>query len=92
MPGSPAIGAGDNSGGPATDQRGALRPSFGGDIGRLQSSYFIVNTTADSDDGSATGSTVSLRHAIAYGANQSSAVSEILLIRASLGRARRRSP
>ena len=92
LPGSPAIGAGDNSGGPATDQRGAPPPSFGGDIGAVQSSYFIVNTTADSDDGSATGSTVSLRDAIAYGANQSSAVVKSCSIRASLGRARRRSP
>ncbi len=67
-PGSPAIGAGNNSGGPSTDQRGFARATgSGGDIGAVEGTYFVVNTTADSDDGSATGATVSLRDAINYG-------------------------
>ena len=70
LPGSPAIGTGDNNGGPATDQRGFARSTgAGGDIGADESLYYVVNTTADSDDGSAAGATISLRDAIEYGAD-----------------------
>ncbi len=71
MVGSLAIGTGNDSlsagSGPSTDQRGFPRgtPSHtGADIGAVEGTLFIVNTTADSDDGSANGPTVSLRDAL----------------------------
>ncbi len=45
LPGSPAINAGDNSGCPATDQRGALRPRTVQnpcDIGAFENSYLFL--------------------------------------------------
>ena len=52
-PGSPAIGAGGNSGGPSTDQRGFARSTgTGGDIGADEGTLFTVTTTADSGAGS----------------------------------------
>ncbi|HVS40368.1 MAG TPA: choice-of-anchor Q domain-containing protein, partial [Gemmataceae bacterium] len=68
--GSPAIGAGDPGQAGTADQRGTVRGSPV-DIGAVQGALFVVNTTADSDDGSATGATVSLRDAIRYGVNAS---------------------
>ncbi len=51
--GSPAIGAGDNTGGPATDQRGFTRSTgTGGNIGATEGTALVVTTTADSGAGS----------------------------------------
>jgi len=77
LPGSPALGAGDPGQAGTTAQNGVVRPSGSVDIGAVEDPRFTVNTTADSDDGSATGSTVSLRDAIKYGANATPGVSLI---------------
>ena len=50
---SPAIGAGDNTGGPATDQRGFPRSTgAGGTIGAVDATAFTVTNTNDSGAGS----------------------------------------
>jgi CSLREA domain-containing protein len=73
--GSPAINAGNNSGAPATDQRGVARPQVNRvDIGAFElqftpSESLVVTTTSDEDNGTsdpAFGSGTSLREAIAY--------------------------
>ena len=47
--GSPAIGNGNNTGGPSTDQRGFTRvTSTGGDIGADEGTLYTVTTNADS--------------------------------------------
>ena len=52
-PGSPAVGAGNNTGGPSTDQRGFARSTgIGGDIGALEATFYTVTTTTDSVAGS----------------------------------------
>ncbi|HEY2785006.1 MAG TPA: choice-of-anchor Q domain-containing protein [Fimbriiglobus sp.] len=59
LAGSPALGAGDNSGGPATDQRGFSRQTGpGANIGAVEGNVYIVTTTADTGAGS-------LRNAVA---------------------------
>jgi CSLREA domain-containing protein len=67
QPGSPAICAGTatpaNATLPTTDQRGFPVNTSCVDIGAVQTNYLIVNTTADSTDGSC-GTTCSLRDAI----------------------------
>ena len=51
--GSPAIGAGDNTGGPATDQRGFARGTgAGATIGAVEGVAFTVTNTSDSGAGS----------------------------------------
>ncbi len=77
LPGSPAIAAGDPGQAGTTAQNGVVRPSASVDIGAAQDPTFVVNTTSDSDDGSATGATISLRDAIEYGANATSGTSVI---------------
>ncbi len=64
--GSTAIGAGSSaSGEPATDQRGFPRPTSGAiDLGAVQTHYLTVNTTADTNDGTCTLTTCSLRDAL----------------------------
>jgi Ca2+-binding RTX toxin-like protein len=53
LPGSPALGAGDNTGGPATDQRGLPRGTgAGGAIGAVDASAFSVSNINDSGAGS----------------------------------------
>jgi hypothetical protein len=51
--GSPAIGAGDNTGGPSTDQRGAPRvPGAGATIGAVDTTAYLVTNTNNSGAGS----------------------------------------
>ncbi len=53
MAGSPAIAAGNNTGGPSTDQRGITRvTSTGGDIGADEGILYTVTTNADGVAGS----------------------------------------
>ena len=52
---SPAIEAGNNTGAPATDQRGIARPQGSKvDIGAYELEAFVVNTTADPGEGTCT--------------------------------------
>ncbi|MDX6385309.1 MAG: hypothetical protein QOK48_2882, partial [Blastocatellia bacterium] len=51
LPGSPALEAGDDSGAPATDQRGITRPQGNHvDIGAFELQAFVVTKTADTDN------------------------------------------
>jgi CSLREA domain-containing protein len=86
LPGSPAIDAGNNTGGPDTDQRGfvrtadvpgALNASDGTDIGAFEGRLFVVNSIEDTDDGDPTNSTTTLREAV-NAANQAADADVIL--------------
>jgi CSLREA domain-containing protein len=68
LPVSPAICAGSASlvpSGVTTDQRGFPLDTACVDAGAVQTNYLMVNTAADSNDGSCTSTTCSLRDAIA---------------------------
>lgn len=69
LPGSPAISKGTATLPspltlPSTDQRGFTLDSSAVDMGAVQTNYLMVTTATDSDDGSCTTTTCSLRDAI----------------------------